>query len=112
MAQPSIPDPIAAGQALATLNDWRAIMAVMMFVIVALIGFIVWREYSLSGLKKAIDKIADAMWALRLSIAEDRVLAREERLERKADLKEDRVSARAERALSAKERVAAKKRGG
>lgn len=88
MTQSPVPDPIAAGQALATLNDWRAIMAVMMFVIVALIGFIIWREYSLSGLKKAIDKIADAMWALRLSIAEDRVLARENRIERKAEEKD------------------------
>lgn len=85
--QPAMPDPIAAGQALATLNDWRAIMAVMMFVIIALILFIVWREISLSGLRRAIDKVSEALWALKLGIAEDRVLSREDRAHAKNERK-------------------------
>ena len=66
-----LPDPVAAGQALATLNDWRAIMAVQMFVIVALMGFIVWREFSLVGLRQAIDKMTNAIWQMRLGLIRD-----------------------------------------
>lgn len=68
---PRLPDPVAAGQALATLNDWRAIMAVQMFVIVALMGFIVWREFSLVGLRRAIDKMTSAIWQMRLGLIRD-----------------------------------------
>lgn len=67
------------GEVLATLNDWRAMMVVFMFILVTLVGFIVWREMSLAGLRKAIDKVSDALWALKLAIAEDRVISREER---------------------------------
>jgi hypothetical protein len=76
-----LPDPVAAGQALATLNDWRAIMAVQMFVIIALMGFIIWREFSLVGLRKTFDKISDSLWALRLTLIEDRTRHAQERLE-------------------------------
>lgn len=71
MAQPpSIPSPIELGQALATPNDWRAIMLVQSFVIVSLLAFILWRELSLVGLRKAIDKVSEAMWLLRLTLVE------------------------------------------
>ncbi len=81
---PSAPSVERTGEVLATLNDWRAMMVVFMFILVTLVGFIIWREMSLAGLRKAIDKVSDALWALKLTIAEDRVLSREER-QRDAD---------------------------
>lgn len=92
----SLPDPIAAGQALADLNDWRAIMAVLMFVIVALMGFIIWRELSLTRLIKAIDKMSAAMWAWRLALAEDRAERR--------SAQEERLLEQAERDITREER--------
>lgn len=69
MAQvPQLPSPAELGQALATPNDWRAIMIVQAFVIVSLIGFIIWREFSLVGLRRAIDKMSEAIWLLRLTL--------------------------------------------
>lgn len=73
------------GEVLATLNDWRAMMVVFMFILVTLVGFIIWREMSLSGLRKAIDKVSDALWALKLAIAEDRMISRTERTKDFAD---------------------------
>jgi hypothetical protein len=67
-----IPSVTDLGQALATPNDWRAIVIVMAFVIVSLMGFIVWREITLVRLAKTIDKMTAAMWAWRLALAEDR----------------------------------------
>ena len=66
---PSISD---LGQALATPNDWRAIVIVLAFVILCLMGFIVWRELNLVRLTKTIDKMSAAMWAWRLALAEER----------------------------------------
>lgn len=76
---PVAPSVERTGEVLATLNDWRAMMVVFMFILVTLVGFIIWREMSLAGLRKAIDKVSDALWALKLTIAEDRLLSREER---------------------------------
>lgn len=76
---PAIPSPIELGQALATPNDWRAIVIVMSFVIVSLIGFIVWREFSLVGLRRAIDKVSEALWLLRLTMIEKDAERRHER---------------------------------
>jgi hypothetical protein len=75
-ASPSISD---LGQALATPNDWRAIVIVMSFVIVTLVGFIIWREFSLVGLRRAIDKMSEAIWLLRLTLVEKEVAERHER---------------------------------
>lgn len=79
------------GEVLATLNDWRAMMVVFMFILVTLVGFIIWREMSLAGLRKAIDKVSDALWALKLAIAEDRVISRNERRQDAADRVEREV---------------------
>lgn len=66
---PSVQD---LGQAIATTNDWRAIVIVMAFVIISLMGFVFWREWQLVRLTRAIDKMAAAMWAWRLALAEER----------------------------------------
>lgn len=68
--RPTLPSPIELGQALATPNDWRAIVIVMAFVIFSLMGFIVWRELSLVSLRKSIDKVSEALWLLRLTMIE------------------------------------------
>lgn len=67
---PALPSVRELGQAIATQNDWRAIVIVMAFVILALMGFIAWREFSLVGLRKSIDKISEALWLLRLTLIE------------------------------------------
>lgn len=107
MVGPTLPDPVATGSVLATVNDWRAIMVVFMFIIASLLAFVVWREFSLVGLRKAVDRVADSLWALKLSIAEDRVLSKEDRklnLEDRVLVQEDRALSREERAASRKER--------
>jgi hypothetical protein len=78
MSGPPLPDPAAAGEVLATVNDWRAIMVVQMFLIITLIMFIIWREFSLVGLRKAIDRVSDSLWLLRLSLIEDRAKEHDE----------------------------------
>ncbi len=101
-----LPDPVATAQALATLNDWRAILAVAMFIIASfatiILAVMIWDRIANAriheGLRVAVDKVADALWALRLTIAEDRVLAREDRLDRKAEAKEERALAHEDRA--------------
>ncbi len=77
---PTFPDIAETGRVLATSNDWRAILIVAMFLVVTLVVFIIWREFALSGLKKAIDKVADALWALKLTIAEERAAAAKEQV--------------------------------
>lgn len=76
---PKLPSPAELGQALATPNDWRAIVIVMAFVIFSLMGFIVWREFSLVGLRKAIDRVSEALWMLRLTMIEKEAVRRHER---------------------------------
>jgi hypothetical protein len=66
----ALPSVTELGQALATPNDWRAIVIVMAFVIISLMGFIVWREINLVSLRKSIDKVSDALWLLRLTMIE------------------------------------------
>ncbi len=80
MTRPQLPSVVQTGEVLATVNDWRAIMIVMMFIIVALICFIIWREFSLGGLRKAIDKVADALWALKLTMVEERAATAKEQV--------------------------------
>jgi hypothetical protein len=72
MQQQGIPDPGALGRALAENNDWRALMIVLVVVIAMQFAFIVWRELGLVGLRKSIDKVSEALWALRLSLIEER----------------------------------------
>ena len=69
-ASPTGPRPTELGNALASVNDWRAICIVLIVVIGMLMGFIVWRELGLSRLAKSMDKVSEALWALRLAIAE------------------------------------------
>lgn len=67
-----LPDPIAAGDTLTKLDPTEQALFVMIFVIVALMGFIAWREFSLVGLRRSIDKLSEALWMLRLSMIEDK----------------------------------------
>ena len=86
---PSFPDAVGAGQALANLDPTQAALYVLIFVIAGQWVFISWREFAITRLIKAIDKMSDAMWAWRLAMAEqkaerraaedERILAREER---------------------------------
>lgn len=67
------------GRVLATLDDWRAIVFVLVGVIVLLIIFIVWTTAAGSRreerLARAIDKVGDAMDALTVEIKVLRALA-------------------------------------
>ncbi len=78
MTQPNLPSVVETGQVLATVNDWRAMMIVFMFIIATLIGLIIWGGFIMSSLRKAIDKVADSLWALKLAIAEDRAAGQRE----------------------------------
>lgn len=84
---PTLPDPIAFGNALADVNDFRAIMLVLVFVIVALMAFIIWREFNLARVIGTLNKMTEALYALRLTLIEDRILAREEAARRAAERK-------------------------
>lgn len=64
------PDPTKLGNALASVNDWRAISIVLVVVIGMLMGFIAWREFGLNRLAKALDGVTNVLWALRLALAE------------------------------------------
>lgn len=90
---PSLPNPNGLGDALANVNDFRAIMIVLVFVIVALMGFIIWRELNLSAAIRTLNKMTEAIYALRLTLIEDRILAREEAARRAAQRKLDRQEA-------------------
>lgn len=68
--KPPIVSAEELSRALATSNDWRAILIVAVVVIGMLMGFIAWREWSLSKLAKALDGVTNALWALRLALAE------------------------------------------
>ena len=80
---PALPDPVAMAQELATLNDWRAILAIAMFLIVAQFGVIValivmmWKKDG--STLTTLNGVTSALWAVRTMLAEDRVLEREER---------------------------------
>lgn len=91
-SRPALPDPTGLGEAIATANvsDFRAIMIVLVFVIVALMAFIIWRELNLASAIRTLNKMTEAIYALRLTLIEDRILAREELAKRAAERKEDR----------------------
>jgi hypothetical protein len=63
---------------MASVNDWRAILIVAISLIASLIGFIIWRELNLVRLAKAIDKMTEAIWGVRLALAELRAERRDE----------------------------------
>lgn len=69
----SSPDVIEAGRVLATLNDWRAIMLVLMVMVAvllsALLTIIVWDRVAEARMLKALDKLTAALWAVRLELA-------------------------------------------
>lgn len=74
----AIPSTTELSRALADSNDWRAILIVAVVVIAMLMGFIAWRELGLSRLAKALDGVTNALWALRLGLAEKGIKADEE----------------------------------
>lgn len=78
------------GEALANVNDFRAIMLVLIFVIVALMAFIIWRELNLAAAIRTLNKMTEAIYALRLTLIEDRILAREDSARRAAERQLDR----------------------
>ena len=41
-AAPQTPDVIRAGEVMATLNDWRAILFIALFLSIALLGALIW----------------------------------------------------------------------
>lgn len=67
---PALPDVAETGAVLATVNDWRAILIGVMFLFVAFIAFVVWREILNWKLTKSLDKMSDALLALRIVIVE------------------------------------------
>jgi hypothetical protein len=85
------------GNALANVDDFRAIMIVLVFVIVCLMGFIIWREFNLASLVRTLNKMSEAMYALRLTLIEDRILAREEAARRARERELDREERRGDR---------------
>jgi len=97
---PAVPSVVETGQVLATVNDWRAMMIVFMFIIATLIGLLVWGGFIMAGLRKAIDKVADSLWALKLALAEDRAAA----LREIVDVKHEREMAGVERGRQRVER--------
>lgn len=56
------PDVIEAGRVMATLDDWRAIMFIILFVfvfiVVTLLAFIVWRENAMQKERVALRELA------------------------------------------------------
>jgi hypothetical protein len=90
MTSPQVlPDPNRAGEVLATLDPTQAALFVLVFVIVALMCFIVWRELNLASAIRTLNKMTEAIHALRLTLIEDRILAREELARRAAERKLD-----------------------
>lgn len=51
-------------------SDWRAFLIAIMFLFIALIVFVVWREILSWKLAKSIDKVSEALTSLRLVIGE------------------------------------------
>lgn len=45
-------------------------MIVQAFIIISLMGFIGWREFSIVSLRKSIDRVSEALWLLRLTLIE------------------------------------------
>ncbi len=106
MSRPQLPSVVETGQVLATVNDWRAMMVVFMFIIVTLIALIVWGGFIMSSLRKAIDKVADSLWALKLALAEDRAATQREIV----NVEHEREMAGAERGRQRAERRRAETR--
>lgn len=52
------PDVDKAGEVLATLNDWRAMLFFMGVIIVFLLCFIAWREWAMQGERKEMRVLA------------------------------------------------------
>lgn len=57
---PQPPDVIEAGQVLAELTDWRAMMFVLILVIVFLLFFIIYREWVMSRERAAMRDLANS----------------------------------------------------
>lgn len=74
----TIPDAEGFGRALASNNDWRAISIVLIVVIAMLMGFIAWRELGLSRLAKSLDAVTNALWAMRIALAERGIITKDE----------------------------------
>lgn len=65
---PSISDTGALVNA--SQSDWRAILIAIMFLFLVLIVFVIWREILNWRLTKSLDKIAEALIAVRIAIIE------------------------------------------
>ena len=75
-------------------------MIVFMFIIATLIGLLIWGGFIMAGLRKAIDKVADSLWALKLALADDRAAGERELVK----VKHERELAGLERGRSREER--------
>lgn len=65
---PSVPD---TGTLInASGSDWRAILIAVMFLFIAMIVFVVWREILGWKMAKSLDKVSEALVALRIVIVE------------------------------------------
>lgn len=71
---PSLPSVADAGELInASGNDWRAILIAVMFLFVSMIVFVVWREILGWKMAKSLDKVSEALVALRIVVAEENV---------------------------------------
>ena len=77
-ATPALPSVVETGRVLASTNDWRAILIFAMFIFAGLFGLLVWGGIVMSGLGKAMDKVADSLWALKLALATERAASDKE----------------------------------
>jgi hypothetical protein len=74
---PQLPNVTDAGSLInASGSDWRAFLIAVMFLFVSMIVFVVWREILNWKLAKSLDKVAEALVALRLAVVENAAEAR------------------------------------
>lgn len=101
---PSLPSIADTGQLInATNSDWRAFLFAIMFFFIALIVFVIWREILAWKMTKSLDKMTDAMIALKIVIAEghirqelqDRRQGHQDERQGKQDTRQDRLDRRA-----------------
>ena len=93
MTRHALPNPVSAGEALAKLDPTQAALFVLIFVIVALMGVIAWLLIQQHAAIRTFNKITEALWALRVTLLEDRTLAREDQAQRALERKIDRDQA-------------------
>ena len=68
---PTLPSISDAGQLInASGSDWRAFLIAVMFLFIAMIVFVIWREILSWKLAKSLDGVKDALVALRIVIVE------------------------------------------